>query len=190
MTLCSAKTKDGRPCKQPPMRGMTVCYHHGGATPQAKRKALERITEADARKALQKLGRPEPVTDPIAELQRVAGEATTWSQFLRSKVAELEGDLRYEHPKAGEQLRAEAAIYTTALRQTADVLGRIIALDLEARRVAINEAEAAIIIGALAKALGHRDLNLTSAQQRLARTIVVKELKVADVVEGTARELP
>lgn len=47
---CSAKsTRTGQPCKLPPIKGGTVCATHGGAAPQVKRKAEERIAEARAR---------------------------------------------------------------------------------------------------------------------------------------------
>jgi hypothetical protein len=49
-TAHSAAT--GKPCKNPPVRGSTVCRHHGGASPQAKAKALNRLdTRKEAKKA-------------------------------------------------------------------------------------------------------------------------------------------
>lgn len=43
--LCSARRKNGTPCKRPPVAGATVCRAHGGAAPQVKRKAQERLLE-------------------------------------------------------------------------------------------------------------------------------------------------
>ncbi|GAA2084613.1 hypothetical protein GCM10009821_27510 [Aeromicrobium halocynthiae] len=40
---CTAKKKDGTPCKRPPIKGGTVCMSHGGAAPQVRRKANERL---------------------------------------------------------------------------------------------------------------------------------------------------
>lgn len=40
---CGAKTSDGDPCKNPPMLGGKRCRMHGGAAPQVKRKAQERL---------------------------------------------------------------------------------------------------------------------------------------------------
>lgn len=41
---CSAKAKGSqRQCRRPPIAGGTVCYIHGGAAPQVKLKALERL---------------------------------------------------------------------------------------------------------------------------------------------------
>lgn len=41
---CTAKSKtSGRQCAQPAILGGTVCRYHGGAAPQVKAKALERL---------------------------------------------------------------------------------------------------------------------------------------------------
>lgn len=43
--LCGATRRDGTPCKRPPIQGATVCRAHGGAAPQVKRKAQERLLD-------------------------------------------------------------------------------------------------------------------------------------------------
>ena len=43
---CTAKTRDGDLCKNPPMVGSTTCRMHGSATKAARAKAQERIAEA------------------------------------------------------------------------------------------------------------------------------------------------
>lgn len=40
---CVAHKKDGSPCRRAPIKGATVCRAHGGAAPQVKRKAQERL---------------------------------------------------------------------------------------------------------------------------------------------------
>lgn len=42
---CTARKKDGTPCKRPPIKGGTVCMSHGGAAPQVRRKANERLLQ-------------------------------------------------------------------------------------------------------------------------------------------------
>lgn len=43
---CTATTSAGNPCRAAPVTGATVCWHHGGAAPQVRRKAEERIAAA------------------------------------------------------------------------------------------------------------------------------------------------
>lgn len=43
--MCTAKKKDGTPCKRPPIKGGNVCMSHGGAAPQVRRKANERLLQ-------------------------------------------------------------------------------------------------------------------------------------------------
>ena len=67
---CSAKRSNGEPCKAKAIRGGTVCRMHGGAAPQVKQKAMERILAA---------------ADPAAaELVRLAKEAESESVRLQA----------------------------------------------------------------------------------------------------------
>jgi hypothetical protein len=43
--LCGRKTRAGGTCRQRAMLGQTVCFIHGGKSPQALRKAEERMRE-------------------------------------------------------------------------------------------------------------------------------------------------
>lgn len=42
---CSAKRSNGTPCNRHAINGGKVCYVHGGAAPQVKRAARERLAE-------------------------------------------------------------------------------------------------------------------------------------------------
>ena len=55
---CTARKKDGTPCKRPPIKGGTVCMSHGGAAPQVRRKANERLLQG--------------VPKMLSELKRIA----------------------------------------------------------------------------------------------------------------------
>lgn len=57
---CTAKKKDGTPCKRSPIKGGTVCMSHGGAAPQVRRKANERLLQG--------------VPKMLSELKRLATE--------------------------------------------------------------------------------------------------------------------
>lgn len=50
-TLCTARRKNGTPCRNAPMLGSTVCRMHGGAAPQVRRRAQQRILEASDKAA-------------------------------------------------------------------------------------------------------------------------------------------
>lgn len=43
---CTAHNREGGPCGKDPMLGQSVCYFHGGNSPQAREKASERILDA------------------------------------------------------------------------------------------------------------------------------------------------
>jgi hypothetical protein len=40
---CKAHNRQGQRCKRTPIRGGVVCYYHGGAAPQVKASARERL---------------------------------------------------------------------------------------------------------------------------------------------------
>lgn len=50
-TLCTARRRNGTPCGNAPMGGTNVCRMHGGAAPQVRRRAQQRILEASDKAA-------------------------------------------------------------------------------------------------------------------------------------------
>jgi hypothetical protein len=84
-TRCGARTRaeDKHPCRQYAVEGATRCRFHGGASPQAQRKARERIAEERAAAVL-RTQPAEPVTDAVSALRRLCAEV------LRNADAQLE----------------------------------------------------------------------------------------------------
>lgn len=96
--LCGARTRAGASCRQPAMRGGFRCRMHGGASPQAKRKARLRLAE---------------LVDPaIATIARVMVSGAKDADRLRAAEAILD---RAGHPRAS---RIEGHISVEDARET------------------------------------------------------------------------
>ncbi|GAA2875663.1 hypothetical protein GCM10010517_36610 [Streptosporangium fragile] len=158
---CSSKrSRDGQPCEAFAMNGSTVCHAHGGRSPQAKRRAAERLAEQRARKIMSNYNPGgEPVTNPVTELLKVAGEIRSFKDFLAGRVAEMRAEeWRRANENGAEQLRAELTLYERAMDRTARVLGEVVRLDLESRLVRITEQQGAILAEVIRGSLdAHRD---------------------------------
>ncbi|MFB9924423.1 hypothetical protein ACFORO_10440 [Amycolatopsis halotolerans] len=141
MPLCTATSKrSGKPCGRLAMVGQAVCATHGGSAPQAKRKAVERQTEAQARVELGKLtallGPAEAVEDPLGELLQLAGEAKRWKELLAGRVSQLTA-LGYEGVM-GEQVRHEVQLLEKATDRMAAILTAIAKLRIDERLVEVH----------------------------------------------------
>lgn len=178
---CGGHKKDRSPCLNPPMHAQKVCAKHGGRAPQAKRAAAARILEREVAATMERLdGRP--VDNPLTELAAVGGRARAWMNLMESRVQKLlatddtevgkSGDgIRYRGG-AGEQLRAEVALYERAM----DRLGRFLVdygrLNIDDRLARITEKQAELVEKALLAVLGEMGLDVkqqTDALQRLER---------------------
>lgn len=189
--LCGAKTRAGGTCRKQVIRGGQRCPVHGGASPQARDAAARRLAEQRASRLLAGLGHVEPVTDPIGALEHIAGQAVTLADLLRAVVADLE-EVRYRGGVGAgtENIRGELQAYMAALGRAESVLAKIVSLDLDARRVRLQEAQATVVIAALARVLAHRDLGLDDERQKLARGLLSQEFRTRPLLEGVAHDVP
>ena len=177
--LCGAKTRTGAPCRQRAMDGGRRCFVHGGRSPQAMRKAAERVAERKARRLLEALGDEiPPVTDAISELERIAGQAVALVDVLRPIVADLE-ELRFQALGLGnEQIRGELSAYLAALGRAESILGRIVSLGLDERRTRLQEAQVEVVLAAIGRALDQ--LGLDETQQQRAAELIATEFRRRD----------
>jgi len=147
--LCSARRKDGQPCRGAAMRGIDKCRMHAG-----KRSAAVKL-QADAADALARLDVP-PVEDPLSELAKVCGQVLAWKDSMAEKVNDLGGTLRYESDGeggSGEQLRAEVALWERALDRCERFLTAMARLNIDERLARISEERAELMVAVLAAAL-------------------------------------
>lgn len=155
------------------MRGMRVCYYHGGATRHAKNAAAARTAQAELdeqiRNTLISLD-IEPVDNPLDELARLAGEARAFKNELARHVEALT-ELRYRGG-GGEQIRAELTLYRDALRDLGSLLVQIARLNIDERLARVSERQAEIVadaIGAVLNELGLPREVQVEARRGLAR---------------------
>jgi hypothetical protein len=161
--LCTARRKDGTPCRGPAVRGADKCRMHLG-----KRVAQVRLEYESARQ-LARLNLP-PVDDPLTELARVAAEVVAWKDAMGVKVSALTS-LRYEAGQ-GEQLRSEVALWERALDRCERFLGVMARLNIDERLTAISEAQAIAVIAALDAGL---DAARVTPDQRRAALAAVQD---------------
>jgi hypothetical protein len=142
----------GNRCGLAPRTGTVVCGFHGGAAPQVQAAAARGLyrneIEKKARNAIAKAGY-EPVEDPVEKLSEVAGRVIAFMEAVDGLVDLSKA--RYEH-HAGEQLRAEVALFERSLDRSAKILESIIKLDLAGRRQKVEEAKILLVMAAIDKA--------------------------------------
>lgn len=174
--------RKGERCKKWAMAGQTVCDHHGGMAEQNRIAGARRVAEAKLQaQAADMVG--VPVDNPLTELAGLAGRARAWMDLMQGRVEILltatdptaaedggENGIRYRGG-AGEQLRAEVALYERAM----DRLGKFLAdygrLGIDERLARISERQADTVIAAIEAALNAaevRDPGLRIAAKKAA----------------------
>lgn len=139
-----------------------------------------------------------PVSDPLAELARLAGQCISWKDQMGQRVNELTA-IRYQDAKGSEQLRAEIQLFERALDRCASTLGAMARLNIDARLMGVRQATADMLVQALEVALTAAGLDLEAqwqARDVFRQSIVLvrplsedPEVTQAELVDGEIRSL-
>ncbi|HXY44762.1 MAG TPA: hypothetical protein VEH29_11285 [Acidimicrobiales bacterium] len=149
---------------------------HGSRAPQVRRRAAERVLEAEGRALLARLGQPEPIGHPVEELLKVAAEDLAWLRVLRERLAELPLDTT---DRAGvEREAAVVSRYERALERNGRVLTEMARMDVEVRLRRLDEARAEVISRALQAAISRS--GLPSEYVPLLKDALVAELRAIE----------
>jgi hypothetical protein len=167
-------TRKGIPCPTAPIKGGTRCRMHGGASPNAKRAAKQRLAEAAARRTLDQVGEYAPVDNPLTELGALAGRARTLMEICEGHVAELTS--LSKDTVNGEQVRAAIVVYERAIDRTGRLVADLARLNIDERLASISEAQADKVLAAVDALLDH--LGVRDPQARMeARAVAGQHLQ-------------
>lgn len=168
--LCTGHTSAGRPCRNRPIRGGTVCSTHGGSAPQVRAAAENRQAQAAAEESITRLWpglSPERrVTDPLAALEQLAGSLQHMVEQVGEKV---NGIANYATGKDMSQLRAEITLFERLLKTLQSTLRDMASLGIAERYVELEKAKVEIVAAALLTALKKAEI------EGPARDLVVRE---------------
>ena len=180
---CTGFHQDGTPCRFRPLKGMEVCKGHGGGTPASRRAAARRIEEEKARKALDRLGEPVPVTNALLTLQKRAARIEAFADFLEQQLFQIQvTDWTYKSQQELEQVHGLAQMYGAQQDKCVSALTGLARVQVDDRLVAIEEKKAEMImaaheaaIAAYNKALG---IAVNTEAQRAAYQAFSRKLTV------------
>lgn len=116
-----------------------------------------------------------PVTDPLAELQRIAGRSVRLVEVLEGVVAEMKR-IRYE--SQAEQIDGRVIVYERALDRAGKILTDLARLGLDERVVRLQEAQKRVMVEIIVGALD--DIGLSGEVQQAARRAIAERFGVAD----------
>ena len=185
---CSAHTRAGRPCGQPPMRGQRVCKMHGGKSPGARENAEQRELEAKASVEVDKLlwrglANAHPVKDPVGSLERLAGALEQAVDVVGGRVNDL-GSVA--SGSSMQQLRGEVVLLERLLGQLRQALDAMARLGIAERHVELEQERAHLVTAAFLAALQSVSL-LPADRDLMLRTFLAglgRGPETVDVVAG------
>lgn len=149
------------------MRGLAVCYKHGGATKAAREKGLRNVEIQKAEKAdlrlLEKFSADiDENVSVIDQYDRALAVSVAWLEICKQQLESLD-TVAFE-TKAGERkLDARINLFERSLDRVEKFMSNAQHLDLEERRVRVTEIQARQIIEAWHRATTELFDNLRTA---------------------------
>ena len=191
---CRATSRKGRQCMQPPIPGGTVCHYHGGAAPQVKRVAAERLAAEKVKAEVARALGGSLDTDPGEALMSLVREAAFNVAYLRELVGDLHGRRSDDGP--GDSAGIYGPTFHASGRPTGEGKRHIVvqmyddererlakftrlALDagIAERQLRMQEYGANVIAQAIVATLDDPKLGLTREQREIGRQVAGQNLR-------------
>jgi len=170
-TTCTHVNSRGKKCTTRVVEGYPLCYSH------LNRASIEEIALVRNKDlAFDKITGP-VISNPLEELASLVSEVVLYKDYCAEQVAKLRGEHRYEG-RAGEQLRAEVALYERSLDRVGKLLIEWSRLNIDERLMRIEEAKATAIIEVIRRSL--LSAELTDEQRKTAEDTAIRELRALE----------
>lgn len=124
-------TTKGTRCKNNALPGVDFCIHHGGEDARSLERTKRALIEAQIGKELVRAGW-QPVTDPIGEYAKTAGEIIAFKEVCRDQINHLQGSWVGEDQVENEYVRALVQLYERSLDRSQKVLNDMLRIGLDA----------------------------------------------------------
>lgn len=192
---CKANARStGEQCTKYAIEGGTVCRYHGGASPQARKAAADRVTTEKAAAAAKLFALPKDISPAEALIDLVkwtAGEVDYWRAEVQRIAAQepaklTAGVTRVEkgtRDRADVDMRTIETVPHIAYRMLTDAQERLakfaaaaLKAGVEERRVKLAEDQGALVAQVIRAVLD--DLQLTPEQSSRSGEVVARQLRL------------
>lgn len=187
MRCRATSSRTGKPCRNHPVNGATVCMAHGGAAPQVRRKAAERVARQRAGAHLAAEGINLSERDPLTEL----GRQLALSAEVAERVRELVSDLDTIHGDDNET-HALVSLWCSERDRVARFAKMSIELGVPERAIQLAHGQARLMVQVVEDAFTDASFALTEAQKAAGRKAIARHLRalddsIPDPIEDTRR---
>jgi len=169
--ICAHVSARGKKCTTRAVEGYPLCHTH---LSNASVQEIALVRGKDL--AFDKMSGP-IIDNPLEELAALVSEVVLYKDYCAEQVAKLRGEHRYEG-RAGEQLRAEVALYERSLDRVGKLLIEWSRLNIDERLMRIEEAKATAIIEVIRRSL--MSAELTEEQRKIAEDTAIRELRALE----------